>query len=88
MVMYGRYAGESLEERDARISAEEETEGTVYARVTNPRVLAVLDVIAPERDGDRIPVFEFGHETTPTSVEIVEMATEIVTAIDRSVMPP
>lgn len=84
MVVYGSYSGESTEQRDARVRAEEEAERATYAAVTDPRVEAVLNVLAPVRGGDRVPAFEWGHETTPTPAELVEMATEIVAAIERA----
>jgi hypothetical protein len=62
-----------------------------YTEVTDPAVLAVLDILAPRdprRPGERIPVFEFGHETTPTRIEMVELAQAIVDAVAAAVRAP
>lgn len=64
---------------------DEERGAAVYTEVTDPVVLAVLDVLAPhtrfDADGDRSPIFEFGHETSPTRMEMVELAVQIVDAV-------
>lgn len=42
---------------------------------------AVLDILAPKQSWGRSPIFEWGHETTPTEREMRELAAEIVTAV-------
>jgi hypothetical protein len=42
-------------------------------------VEAVIGVLAP----NGIPIFEWGHETTPTDEQIRELAEQIVAAIER-----
>ena len=47
-------------------------------------IVKVLDVLSPVDTGysdQRIPIFEWGHETTPTPEEMTEMAGDIVDAI-------
>lgn len=69
------------------LNREDERRGVAtYTAVTDPAVLAVLDVIAPrDPDGDdRSPIFEFGHETTPTRIEMVELAERIADAVRAS----
>jgi len=61
-------------------------EDAAYRAVTDPRVAAVLDVIAPRAEWNadlRLPLFEWGHETTPTAAEMIDLAERIVAAIDR-----
>lgn len=72
-----------------RLKAEDAAEQAAYAEVTDPRVVAVIDVLAPvypDLNGVRIPQFEFPHETTPTPNEVIELAQTVVAAIDR--VPP
>lgn len=58
-------------------------EAAVYSAVHDPRVNAVLDVIAPRSDGGgRAALFEWGHEETPRAEEMVELAENIVAALD------
>ncbi len=54
---------------------------TSYADVTDPRVRAVLDILAPVTHGQRSPIFEWGHETTPAPAEVIELARNIVEAL-------
>jgi hypothetical protein len=73
---------------DAR-AAWEAANQAKYAAVTDRRLLAVLDVLAPVRhdpgfDGARSPVFEHPHETTPTADEVIELATDILASLDRA----
>ena len=57
-------------------------EAAVYAGVRDPRVIAVLDILAPaESSGERLPIFEWGHETTPSAEEMVDLAIRIVASI-------
>jgi hypothetical protein len=63
-------------------TAEEQRERAAYAAVTDPALLAVLDVLAPSRDGYRVPLFEWGHETTPTAEEMIELAQQVVAALE------
>lgn len=74
----------TIEELQEQRAAEEEHERATYAAVTNPAVLAALDVLAPACDGIRLPLFEWGHETTPTADEMIELAQQIVAAIARA----
>jgi len=54
----------------------------VYANVTDARVNAVLDILAPRHKvGGRSPIFEWGHETTPGPEEMIELAQRIVDAL-------
>lgn len=51
------------------------------------RITAILDVLAPARDdlgGERCPIFEWGHETTPTDAEMVDLARNILAKIDEA----
>lgn len=47
----------------------------------------ILDVIAPNETAEgiteRCPIFEWGHETTPTLEEVTELAGEIADAIAK-----
>lgn len=49
-------------------------------------VQVVIDQLAPNMAGlqRRVPIFEWGHETTPTPSEVEDLAREIVAAV-RSV---
>ncbi len=50
---------------------------------------AVLSVIQPDLDGQPMPIFEWGHETTPTADEMRELAGRIADAvIDHLVANP
>jgi hypothetical protein len=42
---------------------------------------AVMDVLAPLHHGARIPVFEWGHETTPTEQDMRELVRDIINAV-------
>lgn len=58
-------------------------EKEAYATVTDARVNAVLDVLAPRHEiGGRSPIFEWGHETSPTAEEMIDLARQVVAAID------
>lgn len=52
-------------------------------------VTKILDIIAPYRNfGEntpvqRSPIFEWGHETTPTLEEVTELAREIADAVSE-----
>jgi hypothetical protein len=55
----------------------------------DPRVEAVLDVIAPRADWDepehrRFAIFEWPKETSPTDGELLDLATRIVAAVDQA----
>lgn len=67
-------------EKLAALGVERDAEADAYAAVADPRVKAVLEVLAP----NRIPLFEWGHETTPTASEMIDLARSIVEAIDRA----
>ena len=71
------------------------TEQDAYAAVTDPRIIAVLDVLAPVETWSgqatgRDPIFEWGHETTPTPEEMIELAGRIVDVLHATEepMPP
>jgi hypothetical protein len=66
---------EEWEERDGR-------EQEIYDAVTDPHILAMLDVLAPRRGPrePRIPIFEWGHETTPTPDEMIDLARDLLAA--------
>lgn len=44
---------------------------------------AIRDVLSPMHpsDGERLPIFEFGHETTPTETEMESLISEIASVI-------
>lgn len=44
-------------------------------------VEAVLDILAPRESWGRCPIFEWGHETTPTEAQMLELAIDIVAAV-------
>lgn len=46
--------------------------------------LAVMDILAPVHRGTRIPVFEWGHETTPSEREMRDLVRDIVRAVSES----
>ncbi len=48
--------------------------------VSEAKIDRVLEVLAP----GGMPIFEWGHEETPTLEEVRKLATEIVEALDRS----
>lgn len=54
----------------------------------DPAVRAVIDILAPVRYqyGERVPIFEWAKEETPTDAEIEELAVQIVAAL-REVKP-
>ncbi len=57
-------------------------EAATYGAVQDPRVNAVLDVLAPQHEvSERYPIFEWPHEETPTA-EMIELAEQIVAALD------
>lgn len=58
-----------------------DTDVDAYAAVTDPQVLAVLDVLAPRFGDGRSPIFEWGHEETPSGAEMVDLAGAIVAAL-------
>lgn len=74
----------SYEDRRAAMEQYERAEADSYAAVTDPRVVAVLDVLAPVSYGSRSAIFEWGHETTPTAAEMIELAAKVVEAVDRT----
>jgi len=51
---------------------------------TDERVVAVLDILAPIHHRERMPIFELGHETTPTCEQMVELALDIVEAVETA----
>lgn len=57
--------------------------GKRMSEPTADQIVRVLDILAPydERIGERIPIFEWGHETTPKPDEIEALARRIVTAL-------
>ena len=57
-------------------------EAATYAAVQDPRVNAVLDVLAPRHEiSGRSPIFEWAHEETPTAAEMIELAEMVVAAL-------
>jgi hypothetical protein len=73
------YVGEgSVPERVALQGATEATDRLLPVIRANAS-RAVADVLAP----NGVPIFEWGHETTPTDGEIRELAERIVAALAR-----
>jgi hypothetical protein len=70
------------EDWERRWRAREQAEAAAYGAVTDPRVVAVLDVLAPvdPRFG-RSPIFEWPKEESPAAGEVIELAERIVAAI-------
>ena len=60
-----------------------ESEEWLAEDLTGPE-LAVMNILAPVDCATRIPVFEWGHETTPTEEEMRELVAEIVSAVITS----
>lgn len=81
MGSWGEYYRRNREDAERGVST--------YTAVIDPAVIAVLDVLAPQvgDDGDRSPIFEFGHETAPTRIEMVALAEEIADAVRRAIEP-
>jgi len=48
---------------------------------------AAFDVLAPIGVASRLPGFEWGHETTPTPMEVWKLADELTTVVIRSFLP-
>jgi hypothetical protein len=68
---------------EAREEAERREQQT-YDAVTDRRLLAILDVLAPRMDlpsRPRSPIFEWGHETTPTAEEMIKLGEEILNSL-------
>jgi hypothetical protein len=66
--------------------------GTSYPAEGEYRVTkAVFDVLAPIKTigkvSQRLPIFEWGHETTPTPQQVWKLSDEIVTSVIRSFLP-
>jgi hypothetical protein len=62
-------------------------EQEIYGSVTDPHILALLDVLAPRRGPrePRIPIFEWGHETTPTPDDMIDLARGLLAAPGQGV---
>ncbi len=61
--------------------------GTAYPKDGTPAVRAAFDVLAPVSTYHptiRCPVYEDGHETTPTPEEVWKLAEEIAQAVLRA----
>lgn len=55
----------------------------------DPRIEAILDVLGPRQQGtgtrgQRLYIFEWGHETTPTDEEMTGLAKKILAAVDAA----
>jgi hypothetical protein len=74
----------------AQLKYEAAEQRAYRAACRSRRIRAVLDVLAPRFDGKgpRIPIFEWGHETTPTAAEMIQLAEELLSAVDLADGPP
>lgn len=68
---------------ERRRADEVEAARVAYSAVTDPAVVAVLDVLAPvhEGTGQRMAIFDWGGEVNPAPQELVDLAVEVVSAV-------
>lgn len=62
--------------KDSRTDAQKRAQ----ERERDQAVERVLNILAPEHDSVRYPIFEWGHETTPTDAEMRALTEKIVDA--------
>lgn len=51
------------------------------SEVVESAIERVMDLLAPRSHGKRCPIFEWGHEATPTEEEVQRLAHNIVLAV-------
>lgn len=74
---------QQFEMRDRQLAEYERRGQAAYAAVTDPHVLAVLDVLAPVSYGRRSPILQWPKKKTPEAAEMIEIATKVVAAMKR-----